>query len=249
MRCILTTSRADGEGQRALSRLRAARELVGEAVRTLASGSEGAALGSLNRIAATLTTRLVQDLLSEDERKQTAELQERADVQSDRDGFHGYSWAISLPDLLGFLQMQQTAGVLQVNIGSEVISLIFDGGDLIHACSDNSPPGCRLGEILVAQGVLSIEDLERFLLRSGGGRMGDALERAGLATKEELRAALDHQVEQIFHRLFAAQGAYFRFRAGHTEDTVRMRLNIFQLLLETCRVRDEAQPGAVRDSA
>ena len=54
--------------------------------------------------------------------------------------------------MLGLLQIQSKTGVLSVNVGLEVISVVFDEGDIIHAWSDNSPPGTRLGNILVAQG-------------------------------------------------------------------------------------------------
>ena len=143
---------------------------------------------------------------------------------------------------MGFLQMQQKSGVLRVNISTEVVTLVFDEGDLIHASSDNAPPGGRLGEILIEQGALDMQRLERFLVSysSGTTRLGDALESESVITKDQLREALDAQVQLIFERLFTSENAYYRFREGHMEAEIQRRRNVFQLLLETCRVHDES---------
>ena len=243
MRSILTVSREEGDPRSWPVRIRTAKRHVHAAVLSLSLDSGDSPLGSLDRIAATLTTRLVRDLMAEVDREHDAEVDQRVATAHDRDGFHGYTWAITLPDLLGFLQMQQKSGILRVNIGTEVVSLIFDDGDLIHATSDNSPPGTRLGEILVAQGAIDMDSLERFLVRysASPGRLGERLEAEGLITRENLRRALDHQVERIFERLFSTSNAYYSFRQGHSEEHVVVRRNVFQLLVETCRTRDEAE--------
>lgn len=248
MRCILTLSRREEDRESLAVRVRAARGLVVEAVKTLDSSPDDpaiASLDSLSRIAATLTTQLVQDLLSDDERRAAQETSQNLAPGHDRDGLRGYSWAIAVPDLMGFLQMQQKSGVLRVNIGTEVICLIFDAGDLIHASSDNSPASFRLGEILVNQGAIGLEELEQFLVHtsSAARRLGDAMEQDGLITRDQLQSALDHQIQGIFHRLFASRDAYYTFREGHSETVVQERRNVFQLLLETCRVSDEARTG------
>ncbi|HEX6885304.1 MAG TPA: DUF4388 domain-containing protein [Planctomycetota bacterium] len=255
MRSILTLSRAEEGPLGGTLRIRAAKRHVHEAVASLnldagaRPGPGTAAEGSLDRIADTLTRRLVQDLMAEVDREREPELESRVARVHDRDGFHGYTWAISLPDLMGLLQMQQKSGILRVNIGSEVVSLIIDAGDLIHASSDNSPSGTRLGEILVAQGAIERPRLEQQLLRysAAPGRLGDTLEREGLITKQALRRALDTQVKGIFRRLFSAQDAYYSFRSGHSETSAGERRNVLQLLLETFRVSDEER--AHRDGA
>lgn len=255
MRSILTLSRTEDDPRGGTLRIRAAKRHVHEAVLSLnhdtgaEQGSRAAAEGSLDRIADTLTRRLVQDLMAEVDREHEPELAGRVARVHDRDGFHGYTWAISLPDLMGLLQMQQKSGILRVNIGSEVAALIFDGGDLIHASSDNSPTGTRLGEILVAQGAIERSQLEQRLLRysAAPGRLGDMLEAEGLITRQALRRALDTQVKGIFRRLFRAQDAYYSFRSGHSEASAGERRNVLQLLLETFRLSDEER--ASRDGA
>jgi len=256
MRSILTRTRADDDPRGWTVRLRTAKKHVHKAVLSLSltgnevEGLEAGNASGLDRVAATLTAHLVQDLMAEVDREHATELEGRVAKVRDRDGFHGYAWAIPLPELMGFLQMQQKSGVLRVNTGAEVVSLVFDAGDLIHASSDNSPPGMRLGELLVAQSAIDMARLEQFLLRYGTspGRLGDALEAGGLITKEALRRALDSQVESIFLRLFRASNAYYTFREGHSEEGPTVRRNVCQLLLETCRVRDETHSERAVDA-
>lgn len=243
MRSILTVSNEDVDPRSWPVRIRTAKRYVHEAVLSLnlELKEESASQRSLEQLAASHTPRLVQDLMAEVDRESAPELAHRVSTLRERAGFHGYTWAISLPDLMGFLQMQQKSGILRVNIGTEVVSLIFDDGDLIHTSSDNSPPGARLGEILVEDNAIDMENLERFLVRysASPGRLGDALEAGGLITKEALMSALDRQVALIFERLFASEDGYYSFREGRVEEAFDVRRNVFQLLLETCRVQDE----------
>jgi hypothetical protein len=246
VRTIITVPRGEeGQGPPP-ARVRTARGFVEAAV--LALATDDGASASLDSIASSLTTRLVQDLLLEDERQSSQEAERKLSTPHDRDGLHGYSWSISLPDLMGFLHVQQKSGVLRVNIGSEVVALVFEEGDLIHASSDNSPPGARLGEILVELGAIDVPRLERFLLSysRGSGRLGTALEESGLITEQQLRAALDRQILRIFQRLFGAENAYYTFREGHSEDGAGERRNVFQLLLEACRAHDESRSGSAQ---
>lgn len=159
----------------------------------------------------------------------------------DRDAFQGSSGAISLPDLLGFLQWQEHDGILRVATPKEVLSLRLDGGELCDAISDRSPPGLRLGEILVERACLSADALGEFLRRHEGDerRIGQALEASQLVSRDSVQEALEYQVQALFNRLFQTDDAYFTFRTGQprTDGLVRMGLN--KLLLESARLSDE----------
>jgi hypothetical protein len=164
-----------------------------------------------------------------------------------REGFQGHSWSLSVSSVLGLLQIQSKTGVLSVNIGSEVISVIVDKGDIIHAWSDNSPPGTRLGDILVANGFIDANELEEFVVDHSASptKLGDALESEGFITHSQLRSALEEQIQHLFDRLLAAPNAYFRFCDGHSE-TPEVRFNVMHLLLESCRARDEDGDETIR---
>ena len=99
-----------------------------------------------------------------------------------------------------------------------------------------------LGELLIARGELGIDDLEEVLATGvgEGAMLGSALVAHGKVTPEALRAALQHQVQSIFHRVFQAEDAVYQFDEGVAlrvpED---IRLNVTTLLLESARTSDE----------
>ena len=240
MREILTISHED-RGEEWLSFLTAATRQVEEATRCVQDFDQrDSSSGEVERLANNLARLYMQDMLAREERHYASAT---ADPKQGREGFQGFTWAISIPDLLSFLQMQAKTGVLRINIGTEVISLAIEEGDLVNAYSDNSPPGLRLGEILVRQGRLELERLHRFLEEFDLGKepLGEALERAGLISRDELEEALEFQIRLIFVRLLCSEKAHFRFESGHVSGGRPGRYSIMQLLLDACRIHDEAR--------
>ena len=241
MREILTISHED-RGEEWLSFLTAATRQVEEATRCVQDFDQrDSSSGEVERLANNLARLYIQDMLAREERHYASSA--TPDPKQGREGFQGFTWAISIPDLLSFLQMQAKTGTLRINIGTEVISLALEEGDLVNAYSDNSPPGLRLGEILVRQGRIEMERLQRFLEEFDLGKepLGEALERAGLISRDELEEALEFQIRLIFVRLLCSEKAHFRFESGHTSQGRPGRYSIMQLLLDACRIHDEAR--------
>jgi hypothetical protein len=105
-----------------------------------------------------------------------------------------------------------------------------------------SPVGSRLGDVLVKLGFVTEPQLYDFLrgFTSAKGKIGVALETAGLVTAEQLTLALEHQVRMLFQRLFALQNASFSFTERKSSSIEnRLKLDITHLLLESARVSDE----------
>jgi hypothetical protein len=155
--------------------------------------------------------------------------------------FSGHCAAISVPDLLSFLQVHEKSGVLRVVSRDEIFTLEIDHGVLVHASSDNPPGHLLLGEILVARGYADRELIARYLQRLPEGmRLGEALELAGEIERRQLLEALQHQAQELCNRLCALDDARFSFVAcGPPKRDGRLRLNINGLLIESARVRDE----------
>lgn len=238
MREILTVSQ-DERDEAWLSFLAAATRQVEEASRCVRDFDQReTSSGEVERLANNLARLYVQDMLTREERQFAT-----VEAKQGRDGFQGFTWAISIPDLLSFLQMQGKSGCLRINIGTEVISLVIEEGGLVNAYSDNSPPGLRLGEILVRQGRLEMDRLQRFLAEFDLGKepLGEALERAGLVSRDELEEALEFQIRLIFVRLLCSEKAHFRFETGSVPGAGSARYSIMQLLLDACRIHDEAR--------
>ena len=240
MREILTVSHAERgvEHQRFLS---AATRQVEEATRCVRDFElQDTRPGEVERLANNLAKLYLEDMLGREELHYATSA---TDPNVGQEGFQGYTWAISIPDLLSFLQIQGKTGTLRVNLGREMISLVIAEGDLVNAYSDNSPPGLRLGEILVRQGRIEMERLEQFLqeFEIGTGPLGRALEHAGLISREELEEALELQIRLIFVRLLRSEEAHFRFENGPVGGPRPARYSIMQLLLDACRLHDEVK--------
>jgi len=158
------------------------------------------------------------------------------------EGLRGSTQAISIPEVLGFVASLRKSGILRVKTPDEAFLIQLDQGEVIYAVGDNPPEGELLGELLIGRGQLSISALES-VLSSGvgeGALLGSALVAAGLVDAEQLRSALQHQVQSIFHRVFCAADSIYQFDEGVTlKVPAEIRLNVTTLLLESARSSDE----------
>lgn len=163
--------------------------------------------------------------------------------------FMGNTDTLSVPELVGFFQLQGKTGVLTIDARQEQFKLEYLRGELIHAGSSSSPDGERLGEILIQLGHLTEGKLQGLLAgKSQAERLGEALRRGEIISDEALAEALNVQVQRIFYRLFNLGGCRFTFREGlEGEPRARVRYNVTRLLLETARHHDEIEQR--RDSA
>jgi len=168
---------------------------------------------------------------------------EPPELNVSQQGLQGNSWTIQLAELIGFLAYGRKTGVLWVDAVDENFLLGMKNGRLLHATSDRTPEGLRLGEVLVALGYLTRPQLERFLVAIGSEEKqltGEALLEAGMITVEELQAALTHQVQRLFQRLLDTRNAIFKFREGmQVALACQVDLDVPKLLLEAARLRDE----------
>ena len=168
-------------------------------------------------------------------------------VVEEGSGLKGHCASLSIPDLLAMLQGQGKTGVLRVEHSAETIVLHLSAGQLVHAYSENTPDGSRLGQILVRQGALDQARLESVLFCHGATprKLGQILLEGRIVAPSHLEAALSEQVQELFHRLFVMQDAQFHFKPGLPVATgeSRARMNVIQLLLESARVHDERLAG------
>ena len=161
--------------------------------------------------------------------------------------FVGRTDVLSIPDLVGFFQLQAKTGVLKIEGAEETFRLEFYEGSLIHAASTDSPPGERLGEILERRGSITRSRLQSLLEQLGDKeKLGDALLRAEDVSSDDLAAALQEQVLGIFVRLAHLPGCHFTFREGGVDADVadHVRYNVTGLLLDSARQIDEARESA-----
>ena len=155
----------------------------------------------------------------------------------------GTTRAFPISQLVDLLGSTKKSGLLRIKGASETFNVLFQDGAVVHASSDKAPPGQRLGDILVQSGYIDEKRLEQFLTRHHrtGGKIGVALEREELVTREQLAEALSRQVQCLFHRLFETRDATFSFQERPTDSyDHRVKMSATHLLLESARVHDES---------
>jgi hypothetical protein len=143
-------------------------------------------------------------------------------------------------ELIDLFSSHQKTGMLEIESSSGMFVLEFELGHIVHAQHDRTPEGERMGDILVAQGAIDRETMERARKNSVGGRVGEVLIGQGLVNNETLLAGLRTQIQLLFNRIFEASILSATFWGGppiHAEKT--MCLNATALLLEGARASDE----------
>jgi len=121
-------------GSEWIKRLTVAVRHVEEAARCGRRVGEPAGEADVGRLGGGLAKLYLDNLLSQEEKVYATESARSVEsAEPERAGFHGFSWAISIADVLSFLQMQGASGLLRVNTGDEVISLVLEQGDLTNA--------------------------------------------------------------------------------------------------------------------
>lgn len=170
-------------------------------------------------------------------------------------GLHGNTSTIPITELLSFLAYGSKTGVLWVDSPNENFLVGIVEGQLRHANSDQTPPGLRLGEVLVHLGCLTERQLGRHLGRHSDDTAiesvtGESLLDSGIISDEELGAALSYQTRALFERLTSTSSAVFRFREGmEVSLAYQVELDINQLLLDYARVQDEAAHASAQAAA
>jgi len=193
------------------------------------------------RDAATRIEEAVRLLESGAAKEEQAEAAEEEEDEEDGAGLKGRSEVITLVDLVSFLSHLGRSGVLQVKTGKERFTLEIRQGAIVFASGD-LPPGLRLGDLLVEQGALEEEELERGLTeRKKGEILGECLLRLELVTEKQLADALNLQMSQLFGRIHEV-GTGFDFSVQEGRQVLEQshaRMSASHLLLEGARLLDE----------
>lgn len=148
--------------------------------------------------------------------------------------------AVSVPDLLTFINMMKKTGVLVLRQGETVRRIFWDRGEMIFASS--SDPEEALGAFLVRHGKITQEEN----MRSGmqvepGRRQGKILVQMGVLTPKELWWAVKNQVLEIIYAAFTLRSGHFAFEeteAPHGEK-IKLSVSTTNIIMEGIRRLDE----------
>ena len=154
----------------------------------------------------------------------------------------GMSPPVHLDSVFGFLGSLRKTGILRLRAEGVTFMISVVRGDVVHGVSSWRPPEELLGNILVERRAIDVYALDQFFSRCGtsAGKIGEALNRQELVKAEDLREALEIQLQMLFDRLLAARSAEWCFHEGEARLAyVKLRVNPIRVLLESARKRDE----------
>jgi len=148
----------------------------------------------------------------------------------------------SLPDVIQLLFLGRRSGCLSVADRQRHGSIYFEEGWIIYAAIVNRRD--RLGDMLLASGAITRAQLDQALALQGsapGRRIGELLVNLGLLSPEELRRFVRLQIEEAVYALFSWNTGSFAFEAGQRAPVEEQldRINPESLLLEGARRVDE----------
>jgi hypothetical protein len=119
--------------------------------------------------------------------------------------------------------------------------IYFREGQIISSRSND--PTKLLGHFLLFHGKLTEDQLKRALevQQQTRGVLGKVLVQEGLLSKEEVEKALVSRTEEVIYDLFLWEDAYFHFSTDGYEldDLMLINLNLNSLLFEGVRRKDE----------
>jgi hypothetical protein len=143
---------------------------------------------------------------------------------------------ISVPDLLWNLCHRRSTGVLQLTARGTTKKIYIDGGRIVFAAS--SDPNDRLGELLLREGVVTLDQLERAIAQlAGGKRLGAILVESGHLSPENLVRGVLSQVKGIVLGLFPWEEGEYAFVEGPlpTAEVVTLGMRTAEILLQGIR--------------
>ncbi|HJQ98902.1 MAG TPA: DUF4388 domain-containing protein, partial [Candidatus Polarisedimenticolaceae bacterium] len=143
---------------------------------------------------------------------------------------------ISVPDLVWNVCRRRATGVLQLSARGTTKKIYVDDGRIIFAASSDTND--RLGEMLLREGVITLDQLEQAIVKlAGGKRLGTLLVEAGHLSPDNLVRGVLSQVRAIVLGLFSWEDGEYAFLEGPlpTAEVVTLTMRTPEVLLQGIR--------------
>lgn len=140
-------------------------------------------------------------------------------------GLRGDLSELTLPEILQHLRLSRATGVLTVAHGGASKSVYVKAGRVVFASSNL--PNDRLGELLLREGKISVEEYEASIKAiSKGKRQGKALVEMGALSPKDLWDGVQFQVREIVYPMFQWEEGSFHFEASEAPEKERITVDI-----------------------
>jgi len=151
-------------------------------------------------------------------------------------GLRGQVTELPLPDILQHLRLSRSTGVLSLVSGGARKALYLKDGRVVFASSNL--PNDRLGEILIREGKITVDEYEASIRAiTKGKRQGKVLVEMGALSPKDLWEGVQSQVREIVFSIFLWEEGQFHFEESSLPDKERITvdLDILILILEGVR--------------
>lgn len=146
-----------------------------------------------------------------------------------------------LPDLLQWLAISQKTGILLLQRGEVVKEIYFRSGKIIASASND--PREYFGQFLLSHGKIDENGLMRAFIKQGetGIKLGRILVMDGLLKEDEVQRFLRIKAEETIYDLFLWEQGNFKFYndAPAQESHVPIEMDVTSILMEGTRRADE----------
>jgi hypothetical protein len=162
-------------------------------------------------------------------------------------GLRGQLSELPLPDLLQLIRTHKATGILTVVLGGARKAVYVRDGRVVFASSNL--PNDRLGEILIHEGKITVEEYEASIKGiSKGRRQGRVLVEMGALSPKDLWEGVQFQVREIVYSIFQWEEGQFHFEASNLPEKERITvdLDIVDLVLQGVRRVDAGGPIQAR---
>jgi hypothetical protein len=143
---------------------------------------------------------------------------------------------ISVPDLVWNVCRRRATGVLELSARGTTKKIYVEEGRIIFAAS--SDPNDRLGEMLLREGIITLDQLEQAIVKlASGKRLGTLLVEAGHLSPDNLVRGVLAQVRAIVLAVFSWEDGEYTFHEGPlpTAEVVTLTMRTAEVLLQGIR--------------
>jgi len=160
-------------------------------------------------------------------------------------GLKGALVQLPLPEILQHLRLEKATGILTLVAGGARKALYLKGGRVVFASSNL--PNDRLGEILLREGKITVEEYETSIKTiSKGKRQGKVLVEMGALSPKDLWEGVQFQVREIVYSLFQWDDGQFHFEESSLPEKERITVDLDTLDLILVGIRRVDAASAIQ---
>src|SRR5262245_57701501 len=140
-------------------------------------------------------------------------------------GLKGQLPDLPVPDILQHLRLSRSTGILTLVSGGARKALYIKDGRAVFASSNL--PNDRLGEILIREGKITVEEYDTSIKAiSKGKRQGKVLVEMGALSPKDLWEGVQFQVKEIVYSIFQWDEGQFHFEQSSLPEKERITVDL-----------------------